>query len=155
MKKFLLLLTLLVGIQSWIYAQSIVDSTTDPAYSTAAPKKVLSPTLRAARQLNTLQQKLNLSQDQVIQLRMILLHLNVSLDSLRSSTSGDNKADNKVRRMITQEADGKIYALLNTDQQLQYAQWKKEQKEKAMEKRMSQRADSTATHPGKANLPQP
>ena len=31
------------------------------------------------------QKKLNLQQDQVIQLRMILLNLNVSLDSLRSN----------------------------------------------------------------------
>jgi hypothetical protein len=156
MKKALFLLALLAATTCPALAQT-ADSTSDPGYA-AAPaatvRKPLSPTQRAARQLNTLQQKLNLNQDQVIELRMILLHLNVSLDSLRTNPSGDNKADNKARRMITQEADGKIYALLSTDQQLLYAQWKKEQKEKAMEKRLNQQADSSATHPGTANPPQ-
>jgi hypothetical protein len=156
MKKVLFLLALAAAATGPALAQ-ITDSTSDPGY-TAAPaanaKKALSPTQRAARQLNTLQQKLNLNQDQVIQLRMILLHLNVSLDSLRTSPSGDKKTDNKARRMITQEADGKTYALLTTDQQLLYAQWKKEQREKAMEKRLNQKADSATPSPGSANPPQ-
>jgi Spy/CpxP family protein refolding chaperone len=143
MKKVLFLLALAAAATCPALAQTS-DSTSDPGYTTAAPKKVMSPTQRAARQLNVLQQKLNLNQDQVIQLRMILLNLNVSLDSLRTSPSGDKKADNKARRMITQEADGKTYALLTTEQQLQYTQWKTEQKQKAMERRLSQAADSSA-----------
>jgi Spy/CpxP family protein refolding chaperone len=127
MKKALFLLTLAAAITCPALAQT-GDTTSDPGYTTAAPKKVMSPTQRAAHQLNVLQQKLNLNQDQVIQLRMILLNLNVSLDSLRSNPSGDKKVENKARRTITQEADGKIYALLTVEQQLQYAQWKNERK---------------------------
>jgi Spy/CpxP family protein refolding chaperone len=156
MKNFLFLLALAAAATCPAIAQT-ADSTSDPGYTaarTATARKPLSPTQRAARQLNTLQQKLNLNQDQVIQLRMILLNLNVSLDSLRTNTSGDKKADNKARQMITREADGKTYALLTTDQQLLYAQWKKEQREKAMEKRLNQKADSATPSPGTANPPQ-
>jgi hypothetical protein len=154
MKNFLLLLTFSMGIQGGIYAQSTADTSSDPGYTTAAPKKVVSPTQRAAHQLSVLQQKLNLNQDQVIQLRMILLNLNVSLDSLHSNPPGDKKTENKARRMITQEADGKTYALLTVEQQLLYAQWKNEQKQKAMEKRLIRQADSSTPHPASGTPPQ-
>jgi hypothetical protein len=153
MKKVLLLLALAAATACPALAQT-GDSTSDPGYTAAAPKKVMSPTERAAHQLNVLQQKLNLNQDQVIQLRMILLNLNVSLDSLRSNPPGDKKTENKARRTITQEADGKTYALLTVEQQLLYAQWKNEQKQKAMEKRLMQQADSSANHPAGATPPQ-
>lgn len=125
MKQTLCLLTLLVGMASPIYAQT-ADSTSDPGYTAVPPKQPASPTVRAARQLNLLQKKLNLNQDQVIKLRMILLNLNVALDSLRTNPSPDKKANNQARRAINQDADGKIYALLTTDQQVAYSQWKQE-----------------------------
>jgi hypothetical protein len=168
MKRYLLLLIFSIGIRGWIHAQSTDTTTQDPGYqssqkssatrsSAAASRdtqspdlqKKVSPLQRATRQLTVLQDKLNLNQNQVVQLRMILLNTNISLDSLRSNSSGDQKADNKSRRAILQDADLKTYALLNTDQQLVYAQWKVQQKQmqqqKAMEKRMNQAAtDSTA-----------
>lgn len=125
MKKTLCLLALLVGMAFSIYAQT-ADSTTDPGYTAAPRKQPVSPTVKAARQLNLLQKKLNLNQDQVIKLRMILLNLNVALDSLRTNPSPDKKANNQARRAINQDADSKIYALLTTDQQVAYAQWKQE-----------------------------
>jgi hypothetical protein len=168
MKRYLLLLIFTIGIRGWIHAQSTDTTTQDPGYQSSQkssatqssatssldtqspdPQKKVSPLQRATRQLTVLQDKLNLNQNQVVQLRMILLNANISLDSLRSNPSGDQKADNKSRRAILQDADLKTYALLNTDQQLVYAQWKVQQKQmqqqKAMEKRMNQAAtDSTS-----------
>jgi hypothetical protein len=154
MKCLLLLLFFGIGIQGWISAQTRdTTSSQDPGYqsspagSSASQKKV-SPAQKAARQLAVLQDKLNLNKDQVIQLRMILLNTNISLDSLRSDSGGDKKMENQARRTILQSADLKTYALLNTDQQLLYAQWKKQQKQqqqqKAMERRLNATADSTA-----------
>lgn len=142
MKHLLLILTLGLGLHGFVYAQS-KDTTAsqDPAYQAAKPKQ-LSSTQRAAHQLNMLQQKLNLNQDQVIQLRMILLNEDIALDSARNNPSGDRKSDNYSRRTILQDADQKINALLTADQRPLYAQWKEEQKLKAMEKRKAQAAGS-------------
>ena len=149
MKQSLLLLALLIGIAFSIHAQT-ADTTTDPGYLTTPTRQPASPTIRAARQLTVFQKKLNLNQDQVIKLRMILLDLNVALDSLRTNSSSDKKANNQARRAITQDADGKIYALLTTDQQVAYAQWKQEQQLKRQTNRAANKApatDTTAKHP--------
>ncbi|HTR29024.1 MAG TPA: hypothetical protein VMH27_07125 [Puia sp.] len=157
MKRTLLLLAIAIGAALTGHAQtrdstakSPADSTGDPGYSSARGKTTASPTQRAARQLTTLQKKLNLNQDQVIKLRMILLNLDVSLDSLRSNPSGDKKSDNRARRAVTQDADGKIYALLTTDQQVAYAKWKQEQQLKRQLGRAAKNgpaADSSGKHP--------
>ncbi len=149
MKQTLFLLSLVTGIAYSTYAQT-TDTTSDPGYTSAPAKQPVSPTQKAARQLTTLQKKLGLNQDQVIQLRMILLNLNVSLDSLRTNPSTDKKTNNKARRAITQDADGKIYALLTTDQQVAYAQWKQEQQLKRQLNQAANKApatDSTTRHP--------
>jgi hypothetical protein len=149
MKQSLYLLPLLICLGLSVHAQT-ADSTSDPGYTAAPRQQVVSPTQRAARQLTTLQKKLDLNQDQVIQLRMVLLRLNVALDSLHTNPSADKKADNQARRAINQDADGKIYAVLTTDQQVAYAQWKQEQQLKRQLNRAANRApaaDSTAQHP--------
>jgi hypothetical protein len=143
MKKSLLL-ALLIGIARSGYAQT-GDSTTDPGYTAAPRQQVVSPTVRAARQLTVFQKKLNLNQDQVIKLRMTLLDLYVALDSLRTNPSPDKKANNQARRAITQDTDGKIYALLTTDQQVAYAQWKQEQQLKRQMNRAANKAPATDT----------
>jgi hypothetical protein len=139
MKQTLLLLSLLIGTACSSQAQT-TDTTSDPGYTSAPTKQPVSPALRAAHQLTTLQKKLNLNQDQVVKLRMILLDLNVSLDSLRTNPSTDRKANNQARRAITQDADGKIYAVLTTDQQVAYAQWKQEQQ---LKRQLNQAANKT------------
>jgi Spy/CpxP family protein refolding chaperone len=144
MKQSLLLLALLIGIARSGYAQT-ADSATDPGYEASPRKQVVSPTVRAARQLTTLQKKLNLNQDQVVKLRMVLLNLNVALDSLRTNPSSDKKANNQARRTIAQDADGKIYAVLTTDQQAAYAQWKQEQELKRQLNRAANKAPATDT----------
>jgi len=148
MKQSLLLLALLIGIACSGHAQT-TDTTTDPGYIAAPAKQAASPTVRAAHQLTTLQKKLSLNQDQVIKLRMILLNLNIALDSLRTNPSTDKKTNNKARRAITQDADGKIYPLLTTDQQVAYAQWKQDQQQRRQLNRAANKApvDSATQHP--------
>jgi Spy/CpxP family protein refolding chaperone len=148
MKQPLLLVTLFIGIACSGYAQT-TDTTSDPGYDAAPAKQAASPTLRAAHQLTVLQKKLNLTQDQVIKLRMVLLNFNISLDSLRTNPSTDKKANNQARRAITQDTDGKIYALLTTDQQAAYAKWKQEQQLKRQMNRAANKApamDTTTQH---------
>jgi hypothetical protein len=151
MKSILLLLTFAMGLHGLIHAQSTDSSLYDsPVRSgmaqqgAAGPKK--SPPQRAAQQLKVLANKLNLDQGQVVQLRMILLNKVIALDSINNNPSGDPKADGQARKAINQDADGKIYALLNTDQQLQYAQWKEEQAE---ERKRLQQAGSDSTNVNK------
>ncbi len=149
MKSTLLLLAILIGISPSGHSQT-ADTTTNPGYTASPAKPPLSPTQRAARQLTTLQKQLNLNQDQVIKLRMVLLNLNVSLDSLRSNPSGNKKSDNQARRAITQDADGKIYAVLTTDQQVAYAEWKKEMQMRRQLNRSAKKGaptDSASQHP--------
>jgi hypothetical protein len=149
MRSTLLLLALLFGIARPGHGQS-TDTSSDPGYTASPAKTPIPPTERAARQLTMLQKKLNLNQDQVIKLRMVLLRLNIALDSLRSNPSADKKSDNQARRAITQDADGKIYALLTTDQQVDYAKWKQEQQMKRQLNRAANKTltpDSTVRHP--------
>jgi hypothetical protein len=77
---------------------------------------------------------------------MILLNKVIALDSINNNPSGDPKADGRARKAINQDADGRIYALLNTDQQLQYAQWKEEQKQRADERKKARMAGSDSTN---------
>jgi hypothetical protein len=139
MIKLAFLLALAAALTCTASAQT-TDSTTDPGYTAAASKKAVSPTERAARQLTMFQKKLNLTQDQVIQLRPILLRLNIGLDSLRSNPSGDKKSDNQTRRAITRDADVKTYALLTTDQQVDYTKWKQDQQ---LKRKMARAANGT------------
>jgi hypothetical protein len=151
MKSILLLLILGIGLHGLIQAQSTDSSLYDsPVRSGMAqqgapgPKK--SPPERAAQQLKVLANKLNLNQGQVVQLRMILLNKVIALDSVNNNPSGDPKADGRARKAINQDADGRTYALLNTDQQLQYAQWKEEQKQRAEERKKARMSGSDSTN---------
>jgi hypothetical protein len=100
-----------------------------------AQKLPPSPTLRAVHQLEALQERIDLTQDQAIILNSILLDENVALDSLSLHPTGDQKVDGQIRRDIYHNADVRIYSYLTDAQQLQYVLWKQEQRIKNMEKR--------------------
>lgn len=156
MKSFLLLLTFGIGLHGLIHAQSTDSSLYDsPVRSGTAqqsiPQPKKSPPERAAQQLKVLANQLNLNQDQVMQLRMILLNKVIAIDSINNNPSGDPKADGRARKAINQDADVRTYALLNTDQQLQYVQWKNDQKQKA-ELRKARMAGSDSTGTGNQNI---
>ena len=151
MKSILLLLIFGIGLHGLIHAQStdssLYDTPVRPGMAQqGAPGPKKSPPERAAQQLKVLANKLNLNQGQVIQLRMILLNKVIALDSINNNPSGDPKADSRARKSINQDADGRTYALLDTDQQLQYAQWKQEQKQRAEERKKARMSGSDSTN---------
>jgi len=128
----LLIFALSCGLIS--YAQ-----TTDT--TVGLPKKP-DPTKQAVHQLKMLQQQLNLTEDQVTQMQVILIHRDVALDSIRQSNQAagglaDRRSNGRARREINQDADQKINALLTADQKPLYQQWKQQQREKMMEKRQT------------------
>jgi len=122
MKRSLSLLIFTLSLGVALHAQS--------ADTTGAPTKKPNPTKQAVRQLKTLQQQLNLTEDQVTQMQVILIQRDVALDSLRNNPSGDRRSNGRTRRGINQDADQKINALLTADQKPLYQQWKQEQRER-------------------------
>ncbi|HXB07426.1 MAG TPA: hypothetical protein VNW04_09930 [Puia sp.] len=93
------------------------------------------PTQRAIHQLEILQERVDLTPDQVQIVNMVYLEENMALDSLIEHPSTDPKTDNQARRDIYHNADISIYACLNDSQQLQYVLWKQEQRIRNLEKR--------------------
>jgi hypothetical protein len=93
------------------------------------------PTQRAVHQLEVLQERIDLSQDQVFSLNTIYLEENMALDSLLEHPSGNAKLDNEARRDIYHNADVRIYACLNETQQVQYVLWKQENRIRNLEKK--------------------
>lgn len=108
--------------------------------STSRNQQRPNPTKQAVRQLKMLQKQLNLTEDQVLQLQVILINRDVALDSIRRSThaAGGNAnphSDGRTRREVNRDADQKINALLTEEQKPVYQQWKQQMREKAREKR--------------------
>lgn len=150
MKRSALLLAFIIGINGLIHAQMTDTSMYQEPQQQDSVQRA-SPVKRAANQLSVLQDKLNLNLNQVTQLRMILLDEYISLDSLKSHPSGNQKSDAQSRRAILQDADVKTYALQTDEQRLLYAMWKLEQKAKAWERRRNQ---ATTGNPSANGTPQ-
>ncbi|MBS1660580.1 MAG: hypothetical protein JST68_05970 [Bacteroidetes bacterium] len=130
MKRFLLSLILGTALSTTLLAQSTDSTNTDQNQ----PQTMGTPTQRVDRQLNTLTKKLNLTPDQVTQLRPILLNQAMTMDSLRTHPSGNRRSDMTGRREVLQDTDSKIEALLTDDQKKLYQEWKEEQR-KTMQRR--------------------
>jgi hypothetical protein len=101
-----------------------------------------SPSERTARQLTALTKKLNLTRDQVMQLRPILLNEISTLDSLRTHPAGNRRSGMQARRDIMQDTDSKITALLTDQQKPLYQEWKDEQKKKLMDRRRNRQSNA-------------
>src|SRR6185437_1116979 len=153
MKQIVLFALLTLSLHTTVNAQ-----TPDP-YTPMPQKKARqdSATKRAVRQLKTLEKRLHLNEDQVLQLQVILINRDVAMDSVArrqpvgpAAPPGSGRAsdfrrtDNRARRSIQQDADQKINAILTDDQKTLYQQWKQEQKEKMqLRRQMHQGSDST------------
>jgi protein CpxP len=123
-RRIALLIVFFTGMLGFARAQT-PDSL--PEYSAA---KQASPQKRSAHQLVVLQKQLDLTRDQVMQVRILLLNQAISLDSLKTNPSGNKKSDRYDHRRIVQGTDQQIKALLSDDQKKRYDAWKEEQKEK-------------------------
>ena len=140
MKQIVLLALLALSLHTIVNAQTPDPYT--PLNQQSRPKD--SATKRAVRQLKTLEKRLHLNEDQVLQLQVILINRDVAMDSVQNNPSGDRRTDNRSRRAIQQDADQKLNAILTEDQKTLYQQWKEEQKEKMqLRRQMHQGSDST------------
>jgi hypothetical protein len=139
MKRPLLLILLVTGLYTVAPAQT-PDTTLQPGLKKPDPAK------RAARQLRMLENQLHLSQDQVLQIQVILITETVSLDSIRNNPSGTPRSDNRARRGVLQDADRQITALLTDEQKPLYEQWKAQQKQKMMQRRQNNNQDDSPYH---------
>ena len=135
MKQFILFMLLTLGLSTLVSAQT-------PDTTGRAPK--FSPSQRAARQLKMMEKQLHLTQDQVLQMQVILINETVAMDSLRNNPAGDRRSTGRIRRGIVQEADGKINALLTDEQKPLYQQWKEQQKQRMMERRKGAQSTQAA-----------
>ena len=129
--RFVLLAFIGITSCTLAHAQTIADTTLPPS----AQKKI-SPARQAARQVKNLEKQLHLTQDQVLQLQVILINRDVAIDSLRNNPSGNRHDEARSRRAIQQRADRQIDALLTDDQRTLYQQWKQKQRERAMQRHL-------------------
>lgn len=95
------------------------------------------PTQQAARQLKNLEKQLHLTQDQVLELQVILINRDVAMDSLRNNPSTGGHSAAHTRQTIRQQADRRIDSLLTNDQKVLYQQWKQQQKDRAAQRRLN------------------
>jgi periplasmic protein CpxP/Spy len=139
MKLVPLFILFAVGISTIVSAQTTDTTRADPGSETQiSGGKMFTPAQRAARQLKMMEKQLHLTQDQVLQMQVILINETVAMDSLRNSSTGDRRTNGRARRGIMQTADQKINALLTDDQKPLYVEWKQQQRQKMMERRKSQ-----------------
>lgn len=155
MKTSILFLALSIIVFSARPQSSAAGNQTAQNNQVSQPQKLPpSSTLRAVHQLEALQERIDLTQEQAIILNSILLDENVSLDSLNQHLSGDPKVDGQARREIYHNADVRIYSYLTDAQQLQYVLWKQEQRIKNLEKRQ-QTTQAALDSLTRQQLPQP
>jgi hypothetical protein len=140
MKRSVLLILLAAGLHTLAHAQT-TDTTIHPGALKPDPAK------RAARQLRMLENQLHLTQDQVLQLQVILITETVALDSIRNNPSGNIRSDNRARRSILKDADSQIMPLLTDQQKQLYQQWKTQQRQKMMQRRQNNGANNPDDSP--------
>jgi Spy/CpxP family protein refolding chaperone len=136
MKRTLLLILLAAGLHTLAPAQT-PDTTLQPGLKKPDPVK------RAARQLRMLEKQLHLTQDQVLQVQVILITETVALDSIRNNPAGNPRTDNRARREVLQDADRQITALLTDEQKPLYQQWKAQQRQRMMQRRQNNNQDNS------------
>jgi len=140
--------------------QTMVNAQTPD--TTGARPQGLKPeaTQRAAQQLKRLQKQLHLTEDQVLQLQVILINRDVAMDSIahkpsvgpvttpESGRASDLRRSNaRARRQIQQDADQKINAILTDEQKPLYQQWKQQQKDKLMQRRQQNQTNGSVNNP--------
>ncbi len=139
MKRSLLLILLIAGLHTLVHAQT-PDTTLHQGTLKPDPAK------RAARQLRMLENQLHLTQDQVLQIQVILITETVALDSIRNNPSGPHP-DNRARRGVLQYADSQIMPLLTDQQKQLYQQWKAQQRQKMLQRRQNTTANNPDDSP--------
>ena len=86
------------------------------------------PEQRATNQVQRLSKSLTLSNDQVAQIKPLLLELNQKRDAMRDAS--DRRAAMKDMRDLVSTQDDKMKAILNADQYTKYQDFKDEAKDR-------------------------
>ena len=139
--RSLLLIFFALCLQTMVNAQT-PDTTAPQPQGTK-----LEATQRAAQQLKRLQKQLHLTEDQVLQLQVILINRDVAMDSVQHNSTGDKQSNGRARRQIQHDADQKINAMLTDDQKPLYQLWKQEQKDKLMQRRRQNQNNGSVNNP--------
>ena len=119
MKKFILLFSFIAGLSLAANAQTAKKS----------------PEQRAAHITKALQKRLNLSQQQAVQINQALLTQATRIDSLKSNPSADKKSNQLAAKSIRLAAQTQVVAVLNDEQKQKFAAWEKAMKQKHKEKK--------------------
>ncbi len=80
-------------------------------------------------------QRLNLTDDQKAQILPIITDRQQKMQELRSQNSGNRRAMHKQMRTIRHDSDKKIEAILTDQQRKQYAEMKKQMRDRAKQRR--------------------
>jgi Na+-transporting methylmalonyl-CoA/oxaloacetate decarboxylase gamma subunit len=119
MKKLILVLSFIIGL----------------GFMASAQVNRKSPEQRAARHTKELQKRLNLSQEQALQVHTAFLTMATRMDSLKNNLSADKKGKQLAAQRIRLETKKQVAAVLNEGQKQKFATWEKMRKEKHMEKK--------------------
>jgi len=105
------------------------------AQTAKAQREHRTPEQKAQHMTRVLEKKLNLTADQSVKVKSILLTKAVQMDSLKQHRSDDRKANRQARKAILMNLDGQLKEVLNADQQKTYAELKASLKERVKHKR--------------------
>lgn len=116
MKKILMTIALIAGFGLLANAQEKVPAT---------------PELRAAKQTKVLTKQLNLTNSQITQVNAVLLEQGKSLDSLKAlKGTNDKKEQRYSHKLIREQAQHKLEAILTAEQKTKYLAFVATQKQK-------------------------
>jgi Spy/CpxP family protein refolding chaperone len=126
MKKLLLIAGLLAGSVMFANAQLLTKSADQ----------------RVGHQMKALTKNLNLDATQSEKISTILMARATKVDSLRSNTTDDKKANRRAIKVLMQSSEEQVNAVLTADQQKKYVQLKEIRNAK-----MKKRGDKDMTTP--------
>lgn len=116
MKKVFMMIALVAGLGVFANAQEKTPAT---------------PELRAAKQTKVLTKQLNLTNSQITQVNAVLLEQGRGLDSLKAlKGTNDKKEQRYSHKLIRDNAQAKLEAILTSEQKTKYLAFVEAQKEK-------------------------
>ncbi|QEC79619.1 hypothetical protein [Mucilaginibacter ginsenosidivorax] len=118
MKKVLMMIAFIAGLGLFARAQEKAKAT---------------PALRAAKQTKVLAKQLNLTNSQITQVNAVLLEQGKGLDSLKAlKGTNDKKEQHYAHKLIRDNAQSKLEAILTPDQKTKYTAFVDAQRERKM-----------------------
>ncbi|WP_461449520.1 hypothetical protein [Mucilaginibacter sp.] len=95
------------------------------------------PEQRAAKKTEVLAKKLNLSANQAIKVRRIMLSQAIRIDSLKNNRQPTRRANRLAHRNILAQTDERMYTVLNPEQKKDYTNWVEKRRERRQAKKQN------------------